>query len=67
MYDDKSQQYYTLEELVDQDIYTVKQKAGYFAIGFSVLQTVILAVMMIECSVAPLNINREYLLCTSYV
>ena len=59
MYDDKSQQYYTLDELVDKNIYAVKQDAGYFAILFSLVQTLILAVMMIECSVAPLDINRE--------
>ena len=66
IYDDKAQQYYSLDELVDQNIYIVKQKAGYFSIGFSLVQTLILVVMMIECSVAPLNINRKYLISTSY-
>lgn len=61
MYDDRAQQYFSLEELVDQNIYIVRQKAGYCAILFSILQTLILAVMMLECSVAPLNINREFI------
>ena len=59
LYNDDAQQYYTLEELVDQNIYVVKQPVGYLSIAFSIVQTVVLALMMIMCSVAPLNINRK--------
>jgi len=38
-------------------VYVVKQKRGYLSIGFSVAQVIILIAMMIQCSVAPMNIN----------
>jgi len=56
-YDEKNDQFYTIDELVDQEIYVVRQSAGHFSIGFSVLQTVILGAMMIMCGIAPLQIN----------
>jgi hypothetical protein len=59
IYNDTAQEYYTLDELVDQEIYIVKQRMGYFSIAISVIQTAILATMMIMCSIAPLNINRK--------
>lgn len=40
-----------------EEVYIVKQRWGYFSILFSVVQTIILAIMMIQCGVAPLNIN----------
>lgn len=59
VYNDQTQQYYSLDELVDQNIYVVKQNVGYLAVGFGIVQTVILIVMMLECGIAPLNINRK--------
>ncbi len=59
VYNDETQQYYSLDELVDQNIYVVKQKVGYLAVGFGIVQTVILILMMVECGIAPLNINRK--------
>ena len=61
VYNHDAQEYYSLEELVDKQIYVTRQQTAYFAIAFSILQTIVLAAMMIECSVAPLNINRKYL------
>ena len=40
-------------------IYIVKQQRGYLSVLFSFAQTVILIAMMIQCKVAPMNINRE--------
>lgn len=57
LYDDEAQQYYTLDELVDKNIYKVRQSYGTLSIGFAIVQTIILAAMMIMCSVAPLNVN----------
>jgi membrane associated rhomboid family serine protease len=37
--------------------YVVKQKYGYFAILFSLAQTVILTLMMVKCGIAPFKIN----------
>ena len=34
-----------------------RQEYGYFAILFSVVQTIILIIMMVQCGVAPLQIN----------
>jgi membrane associated rhomboid family serine protease len=39
------------------EIYVVKQKYGYCSILFSIAQTVVLVTMMVQCGVAPLNIN----------
>lgn len=39
------------------EVYYVKQRRGYCAIGFSVVQTLVLAIMMWQCGVAPLNVN----------
>jgi membrane associated rhomboid family serine protease len=38
-------------------IYVVKQRYGVLSIFFSIVQTVVLIIMMIQCGVAPLNIN----------
>lgn len=46
-----------LEKKSSEEIYIVYQKCGYLSIIFSVAQTVILAVMMFECGIAPLQIN----------
>ena len=48
------------ESLLDDDeeeVYVVRQQYGYLSILFSLAQTVILAIMMWQCGVAPLNIN----------
>jgi membrane associated rhomboid family serine protease len=39
------------------DVYEFRQKYGYFSIVFSVVQTLILIAMMLQCGVAPLQIN----------
>ena len=41
----------------EDEIYLVKQSYGYCSILFSIAQTVILAIMMIQCGVAPITIN----------
>ena len=46
-----------LEDEQEEEVYLVKQNYGYCSIGFSIVQTVILIIMMIECGVAPMNIN----------
>ncbi len=61
VYSDASK-YYSLEELVDRNLYTLKQKHGIFSILFSFVQTMILLVMMIMCEIAPMNINRKLFL-----
>jgi hypothetical protein len=49
--------YDDIEEMVEDEVYFVKQKKGYLSIGFSMVQTVVLAAMMIQCGIAPLNLN----------
>ena len=39
------------------EIYIVRQQYGYCSIAFSIAQTLILIIMMVQCGVAPLNIN----------
>lgn len=41
----------------EMEIYVVKQKYGYLSILFSLAQTIILIIMMVQCGVAPFNIN----------
>ena len=41
----------------DYDTFEVKQKYGYCAIGISIIQLFIIAVMMALCGVAPLEVN----------
>jgi len=41
----------------DDDVYIVKQRHGYFSIFFSFLQTGILIAMMVDCGIAPLQMN----------
>lgn len=55
--DDVLPEYYTHEELANDDIYIVKQNYGTFSILFSVVQSLIMIIMMIQCSIAPLEIN----------
>jgi len=40
-----------------EEIYIVRQRHGYASYAFSIVQTIILIVMMVQCGVAPLNIN----------
>jgi len=54
---DEEEVYYSLEDLVEEDIYKLKQKRAYFSIFFSLIQTLVLIAMMIKCSVAPFRIN----------
>ena len=50
--------YHMHESASDEtDVYYVKQRRGYFSIGFSVVQTLVLGVMMWQCGVAPLEVN----------
>ena len=46
-----------LDDDDDEETYFVRQSYGYFAILFSLAQTVILIIMMVKCGVAPININ----------
>ena len=39
------------------EVYIVRQKYGYCSIFFSVVQTIVLALMMWQCGVAPLRLN----------
>lgn len=41
----------------EEDVYIVRQQHGICSILFSIVQTVILAVMMWQCGVAPLSLN----------
>jgi hypothetical protein len=45
------------EEEEELEIYLVAQSHGYCSILFSIAQTIILIIMMVECGLAPLNIN----------
>jgi hypothetical protein len=45
------------EDAEQQEVYIVKQRYGYCSILFSIVQCGILAIMMWQCGVAPLNIN----------
>lgn len=45
------------DETEKTEIYIVYQKYGYLSILFSVVQTLILIAMMLQCGIAPLNIN----------
>lgn len=57
-YDDyKPEAYRDEEDDEDQEIYVVRQNHGYFAIIFSLVQTVILGVMMWQCGVAPIQLK----------
>jgi len=46
-----------VEEMVEEDVYIVKQKKGWLSLGFSMVQTIVLIVMMIQCTIAPFQIN----------
>jgi len=41
----------------EPDIYLVRQSYGYGSILFSLVQIIVLVVMMMQCGVAPININ----------
>lgn len=41
----------------ETEIYVVYQKYGYCSIFFSTIQTLVLIAMMVQCGVAPMNIN----------
>jgi membrane associated rhomboid family serine protease len=45
---------------LSDEVYIVKQNYGYCSILFSIVQTVVLAVMMIKCGTAPMQINPMY-------
>jgi membrane associated rhomboid family serine protease len=45
------------EEEEEEEIYIVRQNWGYCSIFFSIIQTIILALMMWQCGVAPMSIN----------
>mmetsp|Transcript_18290 Transcript_18290/g.41957 ORF Transcript_18290/g.41957 Transcript_18290/m.41957 type:complete len:355 (+) Transcript_18290:184-1248(+) len=45
------------QESDETEIYVVYQKYGYCSILFSVVQTIVLIAMMVQCGVAPMNIN----------
>lgn len=41
----------------EEEVYFVRQEYGYMSILFSVVQCIILALMMWQCGIAPMNIN----------
>mmetsp|Transcript_9560 Transcript_9560/g.28536 ORF Transcript_9560/g.28536 Transcript_9560/m.28536 type:complete len:355 (-) Transcript_9560:2088-3152(-) len=45
------------KESDETEIYVVYQRYGYCSILFSVVQTIVLIAMMVQCGVAPMNIN----------
>ena len=49
--------YEDIEHMVEDEVYIVKQKKGHLSIYFSMIQTVVLTAMMIQCSIAPLELN----------
>lgn len=48
---------YALMELDGKPIYIVKQSRGYLSILFSMTQTMILLIMMVQCGIAPMKMN----------
>jgi len=50
-------EYFTLEDLVNDKIYVLKQDCAPLSQIFSFVQFVILVAMMVQCKVAPLNLN----------
>ena len=48
---------YETQEVKEEVVYIVKQSYAYLSVFFACLQSFILLVMMIQCSVAPLTIN----------
>jgi len=44
----------------NEEVYIVRQRYGYFSIFFGAIQCVILALMMWQCGVAPMNINPMF-------
>ncbi len=63
---DRQIDFYEDDEFDEKPIYIVKQNRGYLSIFFSVAQTAVLIGMMVQCSIAPMNINREYLYFDTY-
>ncbi len=53
----KTEEFRDIEELVEEEAYIVKQRKGHMSIFFSLVQTFVLVVMMMQCSIAPFNIN----------
>eukprot|EP00559_Dactyliosolen_fragilissimus_P002001 CAMPEP_0184866270 /NCGR_PEP_ID=MMETSP0580-20130426/21612_1 /TAXON_ID=1118495 /ORGANISM="Dactyliosolen fragilissimus" /LENGTH=368 /DNA_ID=CAMNT_0027365861 /DNA_START=83 /DNA_END=1189 /DNA_ORIENTATION=+ len=41
----------------EEEVYLVRQQKGYLSIGFSIVQTLVLLIMMIQCHIAPIQIN----------
>lgn len=44
----------------EPEIYIVKQKYGYLSVLFSIGQTAVLIIMMVQCGVAPFRINPMF-------
>ena len=44
----------------NEEVYVVRQRYGYFSIFFGVIQIIILALMMWQCGIAPMNINPMF-------
>ena len=49
--------YYSLDELIEENVYKLKQSRAYLSIAFSLTQTIVLIAMMVRCSIAPFRIN----------
>lgn len=56
-YDNYRPDEYNHDEHEEEEIYVVRQSHGYFAILFSLVQTIILAIMMWQCGIAPIKLK----------
>lgn len=45
------------ENGIEEEIYIVRQEYGYLSIFFSTVQGIVLALMMWQCGIAPMDIN----------
>ena len=45
------------QEEEEEEVYIVRQEYGYLSIFFSTVQGIILALMMWQCGIAPMEIN----------
>jgi hypothetical protein len=57
---DEEDYYYSIDELVEDDLYRLRQQRAYLSIAFSLVQTVVLIAMMVKCGVAPFRINPMF-------
>ena len=44
----------------NEEVYVVRQRYGYFSIFFGVIQIIVLALMMWQCGIAPMDVNPMF-------